>query len=125
MALWKVEPVFKKSCIERQTYSKDGKSITEETGWRWGEFTIETEDDEPPVLEESVDIFSCGYNLIDFSCNDGCWVDYEYSGMTEEEIVTMQNRFDDGLSLCELENEGWLQGESEMFINCELSIEKV
>jgi hypothetical protein len=125
MALWKVEPVFKKSCIEQQTYSKDGKSITEETGWRWGEFIIETEDDEPPVLEKAVDIFNCDYELVDWSTNDGCWVDHTYSGMTEEEIVTMQSRFDDGISLYELEDEGWLQGDGAMFISCELSIEKV
>jgi hypothetical protein len=125
MALWKVEPVFKKSCIEQQTYSKDGKSITEETGWRWGEFIIETEDDEPPVLEEGVDIFDCGYELVDWSTDDGCWTDHTYSGMTEEEIVTMQSRFDDSVSLYELEDEGWLQGDCAMFISCELSIEKV
>jgi hypothetical protein len=125
MALWKVEPVFKKSCIERQTYTKDGKSITEELGWRWGEFTIETEDDSPPELEEGVDMFSCGYELIDFSTNDGCWTDYEYSGMTEEEILEMQEWFDEGNSLYELEEDGWNQGDGEMIINCEMTIEKV
>lgn len=125
MALWKVEPTYKKSCVEKQTYRKDGKYITEETGWRWGEFIIETETDEPPVFEDGVDIFSCGYELVDWSTDDGCWVDYEYSGMTEEEIVAMQEWFDEGNSLYELEDDGWSQGDGEMFITCELSIERV
>jgi hypothetical protein len=125
MALWKVEPTWKKSCIERETYTKEGKSITQETGWRWGEFIIETEDDSPPELEEGVDIFSCDYELIDWSTDDGCWTDYEYSGMTEEEILEMQDWFDEGNSLYELEEDGWNQGDGEMIINCEMTIEKV
>ena len=124
MALWKVEPTYKKSCVEKQTYRKDGKYITEETGWRWGEFIIETETDEPPVLESGVDIFSCGYDLVDWSSDDGCWVDYEYKGMTEEEIVTKQEWFDDGNSIWDLESDGWSQDDTEMFITCELSIER-
>jgi hypothetical protein len=42
MALWKIEPTFKKSLLERCYYFKDGKTMMIETGWRWGEFTCET-----------------------------------------------------------------------------------
>jgi hypothetical protein len=125
MALWKVEPTWKKSCIERETWHKDGQSITMETGWRWGEFIIETEGDEPPVIEEGIDLFNCDYEVVDWSTDDGCWCDYEYEGMTEEEIAEKQEWFDDGNSLWDLESDGWSQDDTEMIITCEVSIERV
>jgi hypothetical protein len=45
--------------------------------------------------------------------------------MTEEEILEMQEWFDEGNSLYELEEDGWNQGDGEMIINCEMTIEKV
>ena len=44
--------------------------------------------------------------------------------MTEEEIVAMQEWFDEGNSLYELEDDGWFQSEGEMFITCEVTIER-
>ena len=125
MALWKVEPTYKKSCIERETWHKDGQSITMETGWRWGEFIIETEGDEPPVIAENTDLFNCHYEVVDWSTDDGCWCDYEYTGMTEEEIVAKQEWFDEGNSLWDLESDGWSQDDTEMNITCEVTIERV
>ena len=61
MAQWSVKPEWKKSVIERQTMIKDGNSIVIETGWRWGEFLVYTDDDNPPQLEAGVDMFNCGY----------------------------------------------------------------
>ena len=52
MAIWKLEPTLKKSLIERSYYHKDGMTLMVETGWRWGEFTVETEDDNPPNISE-------------------------------------------------------------------------
>ena len=63
MAIWSVKPVYKKSIIERQTWENGGDSFVYETGWRWGEFHVTTEDDNPPVLEEGVDLFNCDYEV--------------------------------------------------------------
>lgn len=124
MALWKIEPTWKKSLRERNHYSKDGKEIIVETGWRWGEFTIETEDDNPPELEEGVDLFDCGYEVEMQYCDDGCWEDYEYEGLTDEEIEEVEAFMEEN-SFLDLEEIGWIPGDSEMIMDCEPNIEKV
>lgn len=125
MALWKVEPTYKKSCIERQYYNKDDKTICWEIGWRWGEFFIEVEGDETPVLEAGVDIFNCDYELSDWSSDDGCWEDYDYTNMTDEEIEEIQNFLDEGNSGFDLEGLGWIPTDGEMIIDCDVSVERV
>lgn len=122
MALWKVTPNWKKSCVERQYFTKGDKTIVQEIGWRWGEFFIETEDDTPPELAEGVDIFSCDYELQDWSTDDGCWEQYEYQGFTEEEQEEMEEWLEEN-SAYELEENGWTATEGEMFIQCEMTIE--
>jgi len=47
---YQISPEYKKSLVERQIFTKDGKTITEECRWRWGSFTCES--DELPVIEE-------------------------------------------------------------------------
>jgi hypothetical protein len=124
MALWKVTPNWKKSCVERQYWRKGDKTIVQEIGWRWGEFFIATDDDETPELEEGVDIFCCDYELQDWSTDDGCWEEYEYTGFTEEEQEAMEEWLEEN-SAYELEEDGWNPIEGEMFIQCEMTIEKV
>jgi hypothetical protein len=124
MALWKIEPTWKKSLAERSHYTKDDKEIIIETGWRWGEFTIETEDDTPPVLEEGVDLFNCDYEVEMQYCDDGCWEDREFYGMSEEEIAEMEEWLDEN-SWLDLEEEGWIPSDNEMIMSCEPSIELI
>jgi hypothetical protein len=124
MAIWKVTPTWKKSCVEKQYFRKDGMIVVQETGWRWGEFFIETEGDEPPVLEEGVDIFDCGYDLQDWSTDDGCWEDIEYINVPEEEQERIQEFLDEGNSVYDLEEQDWMPSDGEMFITCEMEIEK-
>ena len=62
MAIWTIKPAWKKSIIERNSFTKDDNRVVCETGWRGGEFTVETEDDNPPNLEPGVNIFDCGYD---------------------------------------------------------------
>jgi hypothetical protein len=124
MATWKIEPTWKKSLVEKNYFEKDGKTIIVETGWRWGEFTCETEDDEPPVLEEGVDLFSSGYDIEMNYCDDGCWEEIEFEGFDEDEEEEMREWLDEN-SYLDLEEEGWIPTESEMIMTCEPSIEKV
>ncbi len=62
MATWSVKPEWKKSIIERNYFTKDDNRVMIETGWRWGEFTVYTDDDNPPDIESGVDI-SLGVDL--------------------------------------------------------------
>lgn len=123
MTSWKIEPSYKKSVVERIHLYKDGKEIIEETGWRWGQFTIETEDDEPPVLEEGVDLYDCGYDVTMEYCDDGCWTFYEFVGFTEEEEEAMNEWLEEN-SIFDLEGDGWISGDTEMIMTCEPTIEK-
>ena len=73
MARWKIEPTWKKSLIERMYFTKGKKQIIVETGWRWGSFECETEDDNPPLIEEGDDLWSTGYDVEMIETFDGCW----------------------------------------------------
>ena len=86
MAVWSVKPDWKKSIIERQIWTKEGVAgyISHEIGWRWGEFTVTTDDDTPPNLEEGVDIYSCGYDAELIELNDGCWEESDVDVQDEE-----------------------------------------
>ena len=124
MALWKIEPTWKKSLRERIHYTKDDKTIIVETGWRWGEFTCETEDDNPPLIEEGTDLFNCDYEVEMQETFDGCWEEREFYGFTEEEEEAMIEWLDEN-SAWDLEEEGWIQSECEMIMDCDPSIEKL
>jgi hypothetical protein len=123
MARWKVTPDWKKSVIERQTWTKEGVPgyIEHEIGWRWGEFIIETETDEPPELEAGVNIFD--YDPDDWSTDDGCWEETDID-VGEEEQEKMELFLEEN-SILDLEEDGWVMEECEMIIDCDMTIEKV
>lgn len=126
MAKWKITPVWKKSILEVQEWVKPGEPgyINHEIGWRWGEFIIETEDDNPPELEEGVDMFNCGYECDDWSTDDGCYEDTEVD-VSDELLKEEIEEFLEENSIYDLEEKGWVMSDSYMYINCELNIEKV
>ena len=125
MSVWKVEPTWKKSLTEIQYWMKDGKTITYEIGWRWGEFYYTTEGDEPPVIEEGSDLMCIeGADLMDWSTDDGCWEDYSFGDMSEEEQEEIQTFFDDGNSIYDLEEQGWVMSECELIVGCDVEITK-
>ena len=121
MATWRVQPKFKKSITERVFWEKDGNVLIEETGWRWGEFTVETEDDQPPVLPEGVDIFSCGYDTELVETSDGCWSDNNMDDCDDETIEWLEEFLEDN-SVFDLEEHGWGQTDCEMILDGELEI---
>ena len=87
MAKWKITPVWKKSILEVQEWVKNGEPgyINHEIGWRWGEFIVETDDDNPPDLKEGVDMFDCGYDCEEWETTDGWWEDTEVDISSDEE----------------------------------------
>ena len=121
MATWIVQPKFKKSITERIFWEKDGNVFIDETGWRWGEFLVETEDDQPPVLEDGVDIFSCGYYSELVETSDGCWSDHNYDGCDEESQAWLEEFLEEN-STFDLEEHGWIQTDTEMLLEGELEI---
>lgn len=128
MATWTVEPTWKKSIVERAFWRKDGKTIINEIGWRWGTLTIETEGDDPPEVDEDTD-YMCDsqFSLVDFETSDGCWEENEFTGdWDEDEQEELEERLNDGeISVYELEEEGWILDETEMYITCEVEITRL
>ena len=122
MATWKVTPKYKKSILEKAFWTKDGKTLVNEIGWRWGEIIIETEDEEMPEIDEDTNLFD--YEVTDWSTDDGCWEDNEYIGFTEEEQENMEEFLTEN-STFDLETEGWYCEETELYITCEVDIERV
>jgi len=125
MAVWSIKPTWKKSIIERMYWYKDDNVIMHEIGWRWGEFTCETEDDNPPVLEAGVDLYDCGYDVEMVETSDGCWEEYDYDDCDDEVAAEVQAFLEEGNSSFDLEELGWYSNHSEMIIDCDMEIERV
>lgn len=129
MAIWKITPDWKKSCVEKQFWSKTGVAgyICHEIGWRWGEFFLETEGDELPegvTTEGNFNVFDCGAQCDDWSTDDGCWEESEVDISDEEECQKVEEFLEEN-SIYDLEELGYTMDECEMWIQCEVTIEKV
>ena len=126
MAVWSIKPSWKKSIIERQYWSKEGVAgyIMHEIGWRWGEFTCVTEDDNPPDLQSGVDLFSCDYEVEMVELIDGCWEETEYD-LADSEEAEKAELFLEENSVYDLEEEGWVMDDCEMILDCDPEIEKL
>jgi len=121
MAVWSVKPEWKKSIIERQEWSKDGQTFLYEIGWRWGEFHVYTDDDNPPNIEAGVDIYNCDYESELIETSDGCWEDYDYDDCDEETREWLEEFLEEN-SVFDLEEHGWHSGDTEMIIDCDMEI---
>jgi hypothetical protein len=83
MATWNLSPQYKKSAVEKMFFYKDGKCITIEQGFRWANFTVQS--DERPLTDyelKNEDGYELGsidndesWEMQDMS--DGCWCDIE------------------------------------------------
>lgn len=124
MATWSVKPNWKKSIIERQYWTKDGNTFVYETGWRWGEFLVYTDDDNPPEIEAGVDIFNCEYETELVDTEDGCWDEYDF-GECDDDVREEIEAFLEENSVFDLEEQGWYNSETEMIIDCDMTIERV
>lgn len=135
MATWKISTRNKKMCEERQFWTKDGQTIIRTEGYRWGTFTVETSDDNPPegITEsntDGIDMYSYfGENAengaeLD-SMDDGCYGDWEFpDDMPEEEQDKIIEGWDEDAYEF-LESEGWYNAETEAWLFGELDIERI
>lgn len=125
MALWSIKPEYKKSLIEKNYLYKDGNTIVIETGWRGGEFHVETDDDKVPNLKSDIDLYSQGYELEMIECWDGCWEDHDYDDCNDDVAAEVEEFLEDNSWLDLLDN-GWESSGCEFIISgCEVLIEEV
>lgn len=119
MALWKIEPSWKKSIIERQYYHNGDNTVMIETGWRWGEFECETEDENVPTISAGDNLWDCGYSVEMLETWDGCWEEHDMDECDDETREWLEEFFEENSWLDLEEQEGWTQGDNEMIIDCD------
>lgn len=135
MAIWTVKTYHKKNVQEVEHWvQREGKGrLTVTNGFRWGEWTVETSDDNPPEFEfdyvpggdgakDSINMLDCEVNNIEsaelVSMDDGgCWYDIEFEGLSEEEEEEIQEFIDEN-SVYDLEDreDSWYNDETEWWI---------
>jgi hypothetical protein len=121
MATWTVSTKEKKSCEEREIWTKDDMTITRITGFRWGTFSVETTDDNPPLIDadnpEGINMYDYSADNVDstelVSMDDGWYGDVEYPDDLDEEEQERMNKLWDEDSYEGWEVEGWYQSETE------------
>ena len=122
MAVWSLKPTWKKSLIESMYYVKGDNKVMIETGWRWGEFTVVTEDDNPPEIEAGADLWDCGYDVEMVEMNDGCWEEHDFDECDAETTEWLEEFFEEN-SWMDLEEHDWIQTETECIIDCDPEFE--
>ena len=135
MATWTVKTYHKKNVQEVETYyQREGEGrVVVTNGFRWGSWTVETSDDNPPEFEftevpggdgskDSINMLDCSYNNIEdaelISMDDGgCWYDVDVTGLDEEAQAEIEDFLEEN-SPYELEDrdDGWYQDETEWWI---------
>ena len=135
MAIWTVKTYHKKNVqeVEHWVQREGNGRITVTNGFRWGEWTVETSDDNPPEFEfdyvpggdgakDSINMLNCEVNNIEsaelVSMDDGgCWYDIEFKGLTLEEEEELEEFIDEN-SIYDLEDreDSWYNDETEWWI---------
>lgn len=131
MAIWTVKTLDKKSVEEHEIWTKDGETIKRISGFRWGSWTVETDDDEPPNFEftevpggdgkaDSINMWDCSANNIITveldSMDDGWYGDVQYPDDWDEDEIERMNELWEEEFYDGWENEGWMLDETEAWI---------
>ena len=121
MAIWKLSPQNKKSAVEQMFFYNDNMVIIVEQGWRWGTFTVES--DERPLTDSEL-VNAEGYELgcIDndecwelSEMTDGCWLDVTAGrNATEQDVAAFEQAWEeDGYD--GVEELGWSNDDTEYY----------
>ena len=127
MTTWTVSTTEKKSCEEREIWTQDGKTIVRINGFRWGTFTVETTDDNPPdgiteANEDGIDMYShCGDNIDSINLDsmaDGWLGDYEFDGFDQQQEQAIREAIDEEADdyYEYLDETGWMLDETEAWL---------
>jgi hypothetical protein len=121
MATWELSALWKKSAIEKQFWFKDGQVAIRTEGYRWGTFTIES-DEMPDIDLAGNDEFELDSDWELVSLDDGCWAEWEWpDDIDEEEQERLEEIWDENYSEG-LEEEGWSQDDTEFYFQGPLKL---
>ena len=132
MTTWKISTEQKKSVTQIEYWKnlKTGQKVTHTICWRWGEYYVSAPEEtsteewlESYDEDEGVSVFD-EFEVEDSSEIDGCYSDYEFEGMSDSEISSMEE-FLEGSSMYDLEGEDWVCIDSETTLTGPLVIEEI
>jgi len=137
MTTFRLRNLYKKSAIETETWVKvaegetEGKIVTVETGWRWAEFELTTDDGEMPDLDLVNEGGVNPYHLngegnieeVEFySADDGVSFEVESDDLTEEELEELREEMEEDSHLDVLERHGYVVEDTEFILHGPLLI---
>lgn len=129
MAQWKVSTRDKKSVEEHEIWEKDGRIIVRISGFRWGTWTVTTDDEDPPEFDrdenDCVDMYDCGYDSELDMLDDGWYGEVRYPDDCDQEEIDRMNEMWDEEGYDAWEAEGWTQTETECWAWGEFDVEKI
>jgi hypothetical protein len=124
MATWTLSNLYKKSIVEKHFWRKDDNIIIMIEGYRWGTWTLESEE-KPDIDLENEDDYEIGGDEYDWEMqqiDDGCWMEWEFpKGMDEEEQERIQELWNEDFYEG-LENDGWENIDTEHYIQGPLQL---
>lgn len=136
MADWKVTTSFKKSVEEHELWQKGDMVIRRITGFRWGEWIVETNDDTPPILNQDLGPGGDGINMYGYCeenveqinmvfLDDGWYTEVIWpDDISEEEQERLEELWDED-PYDSWEEDGWINYETECWAFGPLDIEKI
>ena len=98
MATWKLSNYHKKNAVERQFWTRDGKTVIREEGYRWGTFYCDSEDRPDVDLKnpDGYELMGTDYDWELDSLDDGCWGDITFDDdMSAEEREEFETAWDE------------------------------
>lgn len=134
MAFWLVKTAEKKSVEEHELWQKGDQVIRRITGFRWGTWVVETNDDEPPVLNQNDGPGANAVNMYDYfdenvenieldSLDDGWYADVIYpDDMDPAEIERLEALWEEE-SYSSWEEDDWDNYETECWASGALEVE--
>lgn len=135
MATWTVSTKDKKSVEEHELWQKDDMVIRRISGFRWGTWTVETSDDNPPVLNQDAGPGGDAINMYDYfeenvenieleMLDDGWYGDIIWpDDMPDEERERLEELWEEE-SYDGWEGDGWINYETECWASGPLEIER-
>lgn len=128
MSTWTLSTKEKKNCVEREFWKHPDfdAPIIRETGYRWGSFTCEN-DEQPDIDLDNPDglhVYDTGYDFELDSMQDGCWEDWTWPDeIPDEERERLEAIWDED-SYDGWEGEGLVNDDTEVILYGPLELEK-
>lgn len=128
MAQWRISNYMKKTVeeVEHFIQSEGSGLLTTYNGFRWGEWIITTDSDEPPTFNwynQRVNLLADpGDDIVDVELVDmrdgGCWYEIEISGLDETEENTLRDWLEANgtYELLDRDADAWHEGDVEWWV---------